>query len=50
MDLPAEQARKLAVLKNLVEEGMADVEAGRVVLWDLKEFLTRAHEQLNRSK
>jgi predicted transcriptional regulator len=50
MDLPAEQARKLAVLKRLVEEGMADVEAGRVVPWDLKEFLKRAHEKLNRSK
>jgi len=50
MDLPAEQARKLAVLKSLVEKGMADVEAGRVVPWDLKEFLKRAHEKLNRSK
>jgi predicted transcriptional regulator len=50
MDLPAEQARKLAVLKSLVEEGMADVEAGRVVPWDLEEFLKRAHEQLNRTK
>jgi predicted transcriptional regulator len=50
MDLPAEQARKLAVLNSLVEEGMADVEAGRVVPWDLKEFLKRAHEKLNRSK
>jgi predicted transcriptional regulator len=50
MDLPAEQARKLAVLNSLVDEGMADVEAGRVVPWDLKEFLKRAHEKLNRSK
>ena len=36
--------------KRLVEEGLADEEAGRVVPWDLKEFLKRAHEQLNRSK
>jgi hypothetical protein len=50
MDLPAEQARKLAVLKSLVDEGLADEKAGRVVRWDLKEFLKRAHEQLNRSK
>jgi predicted transcriptional regulator len=50
MDLPAEQARKLAELNRLVEEGLADEEAGRVVPWDLKEFLKRAHERLNRSK
>jgi len=48
-DLPTEQARKLAELKKLVEEGPADVRAGRVVAWDFEEFLKRAYEQ-KRSK
>jgi hypothetical protein len=50
MDSSAEQARKFAVLKSLIEEGMADVEAGRVVPWDLKEFLRLAREQVNHLK
>jgi predicted transcriptional regulator len=50
MDMPPEQARKLAELKKLIDEGLADVEAGRVLPWDLKEFLKRAHEQANRPK
>ena len=44
------QARKFRALKDAVDEGMADVEAGRVVPWDLKEFLRQAHEQAIRSK
>jgi Arc/MetJ-type ribon-helix-helix transcriptional regulator len=50
MDLPAEQAEKLTELKRLIEEGLADEKAGRVVPWDLQEFLKRAREQSNRSK
>ena len=33
------KSRKLQALKEAIDEGMADVEAGRVVPWDLKEFL-----------
>jgi acyl-CoA thioester hydrolase len=40
----AETARKFRALKAAIE-GMADVEAGRVVSWDLKEFLKQAREQ-----
>lgn len=50
MNLPAEQAEKLAELERLIEEGPADEKAGRVVPWDFKEFLKRAHEQANRLK
>jgi hypothetical protein len=50
MDLPAEQAKKLAELQRLIEEGLADERAGRVVPWDFEEFLKRAHERLKRSK
>jgi hypothetical protein len=49
-DLSAEQARKLAELKMLVEEGLADVRAGRVVPWDFEEFLKCAHERSKRAK
>ncbi len=45
MDLPAEQARKLAELKRLVEEGLADVEAGRIVPWDCKTFQAGSSKQ-----
>jgi hypothetical protein len=33
------QARKFRALKNAIDEGMADVEAG---LWNLADFLQRA--------
>ena len=38
------QAKKFRALKEAIDQGMADVEAGRVVPWDLDEFLrqTRA--------
>jgi acyl-CoA thioester hydrolase len=41
----AETTRKFRALKAAIDEGMADVEAGRVVSWDLKEFLKQAREQ-----
>jgi hypothetical protein len=50
MDLPAEQAKKLAELKRIIEEELADERACRVVPWDFEEFLKRSHEQLKRSK
>jgi predicted transcriptional regulator len=38
------QAKKFRALKDAIDQGMADIEAGRVVPWDLDEFLrqTRA--------
>jgi predicted transcriptional regulator len=36
------QARKFRALKDAIDEGMADVEAGRVIPWDLEEFLKQA--------
>lgn len=36
------QARKFRALKDAIDEGMADVEAGRVIPWDLEDFLRRA--------
>jgi predicted transcriptional regulator len=39
------QARKFRALKDAIDEGMADVEAGRVVPWDLEEFLKQARAQ-----
>jgi predicted transcriptional regulator len=40
-----ETAKKIRALKAAIDEGMADVEAGRVVPWNLKEFLKQAREQ-----
>jgi predicted transcriptional regulator len=42
------QAKKFRALKDAVDEGMADVEAGRVVPWDLEDFLKRARAQAQR--
>ena len=42
-----ERARKFRVLKEAIDEGMADVEAGRVVPWDLEDFLKRARARTN---
>ena len=39
------QARKFRALKDAIDEGMADVEAGRVIPWDLEEFLKLARAQ-----
>ena len=37
-----EQAEKFRVLKQLVDEGIADVEAGNVSEWNFEEFLREA--------
>ena len=42
------QARKFRALKDAIDEGMAAVESGRVVPWDLEEFLKQAREQARR--
>jgi predicted transcriptional regulator len=36
------QAKKFRTLKDAIDEGMADFEAGRIVPWDLADFLQRA--------
>jgi predicted transcriptional regulator len=38
------QAKKFRALKDAVDEAMADVDAGRVVPWDLADFLQRARQ------
>jgi predicted transcriptional regulator len=43
--LPEEMREKFHALKDAIDEGMADVEAGRVVPWDLEDFLKRARAQ-----
>ena len=45
MTVAVEQLKKFRALKVAIDEGMADVEAGRVVPWDLEEFLKEAREQ-----
>ncbi len=42
------QARKFNALKDAVDAGMADVEAGRVRMWDLQEFLVHARAHAER--
>jgi predicted transcriptional regulator len=42
------QAKRFQSLKAAIDEGMADVNAGRVVPWDLEEFLKQAREQRKR--
>jgi predicted transcriptional regulator len=42
------QAKKFRALKDAIDEGMADVEAGRVIPWDLEEFLKQARIQAQR--
>ena len=37
-----EQAEKFRILKEMVAEGMEDVNAGRVSDWDFEDFLHRA--------
>lgn len=39
------QAKKFRALKDAIDEGMADVEAGRVVPWDLEDFLKQVRAQ-----
>jgi hypothetical protein len=40
--------KAVEALELLPDEGMADVEAGRVVPWDLEEFLKQARAQSQR--
>lgn len=42
-----EQAEKYRTMKQLVDEGIADVEAGKVADWDFEDFLleARAHKR-----
>jgi hypothetical protein len=40
-----EQAEKYRVLKNLIGEGLADVEAGNVTEWNADEFLREARAE-----
>jgi predicted transcriptional regulator len=42
------QAKKFRALKDAIDAGMADVEAGRVVPWDLEEFLKQARTETQR--
>jgi hypothetical protein len=43
--LPEEMRERFRALKDAIDEGIADVEAGRVVPWDLEDFLKRARAQ-----
>jgi predicted transcriptional regulator len=38
------QAKKFRALKDAVDKGLADEAAGRVVPWDLTDFLQRARQ------
>ncbi len=40
-----EQAEKYRVLKKLIDEGLADVEAGNVTEWNIDEFLLEARAE-----
>ena len=42
------QAKKFRALKDAINDGLADVNAGRVVPWDLDEFLKQARAQTKR--
>jgi predicted transcriptional regulator len=42
------QAKKFRALKDAIDEGLADVSAGRVVPWDLDEFIKQARSQTKR--
>ena len=39
------QAKKFRALKDAVDEGLAAVSTGRVMPWDLNEFLKQARSQ-----
>jgi hypothetical protein len=39
-----EQAEKFRVLKQLIDEGAADIEAGNVADWDFGDFLREARQ------
>jgi predicted nucleic acid-binding protein len=44
-DFLLSQARKFRVLKDAIDEGIADIRKGRVVPWDLEEFLKETRKQ-----
>jgi hypothetical protein len=44
-----EQAEKFRVLKQLIDEGVADVEAGNVSEWDFDKFLRGVRNSKQRS-
>jgi hypothetical protein len=39
-----EQAEKFQTLKAMVQEGIDDIEAGRMRQWDFSDFLRRARD------
>jgi hypothetical protein len=39
-----DQAEKFRVLKQMIDEGIADIEAGNVKEWDFDEFLRAARD------
>ena len=39
------QAKKFRALKDAIDEGVADVSAGRVVPWDLDDFLEQVRSR-----
>jgi len=41
-----ENTKKFRVLKAAIDEGLADVAAGRVVPWNLEEILKQARERI----
>ncbi|MGH9585064.1 MAG: hypothetical protein ACRD4O_19260 [Bryobacteraceae bacterium] len=43
-----EQGEKYRVLKQLIEEGLSDVEAGNVSEWNFEEFLREVRESKQR--
>ena len=46
MNLAVENTEKFRALKQAIDEGMADVDAGRVVSWDLEDFLKQTRERV----
>jgi predicted transcriptional regulator len=38
----SDSTEKLRILKDEIEKGLADIRAGRVYEWDMKEFLRRS--------
>ncbi len=45
-----EQAEKFRALKEAVDEGLADVEAGRVAEWDFEAYLREARTRRPRPR
>jgi predicted transcriptional regulator len=45
-----EQAEKYRTLKALIDEGMEDIDAGRVSDWNFQEFLREAKRSISKPK